>query len=638
MVITLKDGKTLNFDSPVSGEEVAESIGSALAKAALVMSLDGRVVDLKTKIETESIVEIITRDDPRGLDILRHDAAHVLAEAVVALFPETQVTLGPVIEDGFYYDFYRKEAFSDSDLADIEKKMVEIVERDEEIIREVWQRQRALDYYHKRGEKFKVELIEGFGTEEEISFYRQGEFIDLCRGPHLPSTGKLGKAFKLMKVAGAYWRGDSSRENLQRIYGTAWANQKQLKQYLHRLQEAQKRDHRKLGKELDLFHIEEHSPGMIFWHPKGTCLYETMVAYMRDKMRLKGYQEVRTPEIVERTLWEKSGHWEKFSDMMFTTHSEHHEFAVKPMNCPCHIAIFNQGLKSWRDLPLRFSEFGKCHRNELTGTMHGLMRVRAMVQDDGHIFCTEEQIASEVKAFCELVKETYEDFGFEEVLVKFATRPQKRVGSEKNWDRAEKALEKSANEAGLKTILNPGEGAFYGPKLEFVLKDSLSREWQCGTIQVDFNLPERLGACYVNANGQKEQPVMLHRAVLGSFERFIGILIEEYAGTFPLWLAPVQIVLATISVAHEAYARTLKKHFTAKGLRCEIDVRNEKIGYKIREHTYKRIPILAAIGDKEVKQGTLELRRIGSRQTKTLSLEQTLQAMQREIENKGKKA
>ncbi|WP_022947678.1 threonine--tRNA ligase [Methylohalobius crimeensis] len=597
--ITLPDGKQLAFDHPVTVKEVAEAIGPGLAKAAVAGKVDGRLVDLSFAIERDAGVEIITPREEEGLEVVRHSSAHLLAQAVKELYPEAQVTIGPVVEDGFYYDFAFQRPFTPEDLEKIERKMQALAKQAMPVERREMPREEAIDFFREQGEKYKAEIIEAIPEGEEISLYRQGDFIDLCRGPHVPDTGKL-KAFKLTKVAGAYWRGDSRNEMLQRIYGTAWADKKQLKDYLHRLEEAEKRDHRRLAKQLDLFHLQEEAPGMVFWHDKGWRIYQIVEQSIREKLRQHGYQEVKTPIVVDRSLWERSGHWDKFGDMIFTTHSENRDYAVKPMNCPCHVQIFNQGLKSYRDLPLRMAEFGSCHRNEPSGTLHGLMRVRGFVQDDAHIFCTEAQIQSEVSAFIDLLFETYRDFGFDEVLVKLSTRPENRVGSDGIWDKAEHALEEALNRKELDWELQPGEGAFYGPKIEFALKDCLGRVWQLGTIQVDFSMPGRLGASYVAEDGTKQTPVMLHRAILGSLERFIGILIEHYGGLFPLWLAPVQAVILNITDHQENYAREVENYLAAQGLRVETDLRNEKIGYKIREHSMRRVPYLLIVGDQEM--------------------------------------
>ena len=608
-VITLPDGSQRSFDHPVSVIDVAADIGPGLAKAALAGRVDGRLVDTSYTIDGNARLAILTNRDEEALELLRHDAAHVMAQAVQELYPGTQVTIGPAIEDGFYYDFARDEPFTPEDLEQIEARMHEIVKRDLPIVREVWERERAIRVFGEIGETYKVEIIEAIIPEgEEGSVYRQGEWFDVCRGPHLPSTGKLGKGFKLTKVAGAYWRGDSNNEMLQRIYGTAWRDAKELKAYLHRLEEAEKRDHRKIGKALDLFHTQDEAPGMAFWHDKGWRVYLIIQEYIRDKLRAHGYQEVHTPQVIDRTLWEKSGHWEKFRDDIFVTETEDRVYAIKPMNCPAHIQIYNHGLKSYRDLPLRLAEFGSCHRNEPSGTLHGLMRVRHFVQDDAHIFCTEAQILSEVSAFIDLLFEVYRDFGFDEVLVKLSTRPEKRVGSDEVWDKSEKSLEEALKASGLDFQLQPGEGAFYGPKIEFSLKDCLGRVWQLGTIQLDFSMPERLGAHYVAEDNTKKVPVMLHRAILGSLERFIGILIEHYAGALPSWLAPLQAVVLSITDRQAEYARMVTKSLLDKGFRVESDLRNEKIGFKIREHTLQRIPYLLVVGDREMDSGSVAVR------------------------------
>jgi len=607
--ITLKDGSHKQFDRPVSVREVAEAIGPGLAKAALAGRVDGTLVDTSHVIEGDASLAIVTARDEDALALLRHDAAHVMAQAVQELYPGTQVTIGPAIEDGFYYDFARDQPFTPDDLARIEERMREIVARDLPIRREVWDRDEAIATFAGIGEQYKVEIIRDIIPEgEEVSVYRQGDWFDVCRGPHLPSTGKLGTAFKLMKLAGAYWRGDAKNAMLQRIYGTAWRDKKELDAYLHRLEEAEKRDHRKLGKALDLFHTQDEAPGMVFWHDRGWTVYLILQQYIRDKLRARGYQEVHTPQVIDRSLWEKSGHWEKFRDDMFVTEAEDRIFAIKPMNCPAHIQIYNHGLKSYRDLPLRMAEFGSCHRNEPSGTLHGLMRVRNFVQDDAHIFCTEGQILSEVSDFIDLLFEVYRDFGFDEVLVKFSTRPEKRVGSDEVWDRAERSLADALQRKGLAFELQPGEGAFYGPKIEFSLRDCLQRVWQLGTIQLDFSMPERLGAHYIAEDNSKQVPVMLHRAILGSLERFIGILLEHYAGALPLWLAPVQAMVLTITDNQADYARQVTNALREKGFRVESDLRNEKIGYKIREHAMQKVPYLLVVGDREVEQGTLAVR------------------------------
>ncbi len=606
-VVTLPDGSTRQFDSAVSIHDVAADIGPGLAKAALAGKVDDQLVDTSFIIENDVQLAIITDRDEEGLEVIRHSTAHLLAQAVKSLFPRVQVTIGPVIDDGFFYDFSYEESFTPEDLAAIEKKMTELVRENHSISRSVKSRDEAVQFFRDMGEEYKAEIIESIPADEDLSLYQQGDFIDLCRGPHVPSTGKL-KSFKLMKLAGAYWRGDSNNEMLQRIYGTAWSNKKDLKAYLHRLEEAQKRDHRKLGKQQDLFHMQEEAPGMVFWHEKGWIIYQQIEQYVRKKLLENDYQEVRTPQIVDRSLWEKSGHWDKFSDMMFTTRSENREYAVKPMNCPCHIQIFNTGLKSYRDLPLRMAEFGSCHRNEPSGTLHGLMRVRNFVQDDAHIFCTEEQIQSEISIFIDLLFEVYKDFGFTEVLVKLSTRPEQRVGSDEVWDKAEAALEASLNSKKLDWDLQPGEGAFYGPKIEFSLKDCIGRVWQCGTAQVDFSMPERLDAGYIDEHGDKQVPVMIHRAILGSLERFIGILIEEHAGKLPVWLSPVQAVVTGITDKQADYVENVVQQLKKSGLRASSDLRNEKIGFKIREHTLARVPYILVAGDREIESNTIAVR------------------------------
>lgn len=606
-LITLPDGKQLSFDKPISVQEIALSIGAGLAKAALAGRVDNKLVDTSYIVEHDALVSIITERDSAGLEVIRHSCAHLLAQAVQTLFPKAQVTIGPVIEDGFYYDFSYPPSFSLEDLQAIEQKMHELASLDLQVSRFVLPRNEAIELFKKKAEHYKVDIIESIPGDEPLSFYQQGDFVDLCRGPHVPSTGKI-KVFKLMKVAGAYWRGDSNNEMLQRIYGTAWANQKDLEAYLYRLEEAEKRDHRKLAKKFDLFHLQEEAPGMIFWHPKGWSIYQAVEQYIRKTIDKMGYQEVRTPQIVDRSLWERSGHWEKFHEQMFTLKADEQDYAIKPMNCPCHVQIFNQGIKSYRDLPLRLAEFGSCHRNEPSGALHGVMRVRNFVQDDAHIFCTEAQIQEEVAAFNALLKTVYADFGFTEIIVKLSTRPDKRVGSDAVWDKAEKALELALQQFGLPWELCPGEGAFYGPKIEYALKDSLGRVWQCGTMQVDFSMPERLGASYVAEDGSRQVPVMLHRAILGSLERFIGILIEETAGSLPAWLAPIQAVVMNISEAQAEYCCRVLKHCQAAGIRVQKDLRNEKIGFKIREHTLQRVPYLLVVGDREVAENTLSVR------------------------------
>jgi threonyl-tRNA synthetase len=627
--ITLPDGSTRSFDGPVSGLEVAADIGPGLAKAALVVTVDGELWDLSRPIEKDSAVSIVTAKDDAGLEVLRHDTAHLMAEAVKELYPDTQVTIGPAIEDGFYYDFARAQPFTPEDLGVIEARMQEIIKRDEKIEREVWQRDEAIKFFKQAGEKYKAEIIASIPENQDVTLYRQGDFIDLCRGPHLPATGRIG-AFKLTKIAGAYWRGDSNNEMLQRIYGTAWATEKQLKAYLFRIEEAEKRDHRRLGREMDLFHLQQEAIGMVFWHANGWQLYRTLQNYMRTRLDDAGYVEVKTPELVDRTLWEASGHWEKFREHMFTTQAEDRILALKPMNCPGHVQIFRQGIKSYRDLPLRMAEFGACHRNEPSGALHGLMRVRGFVQDDAHIFCSEDQITPETKNFCDLLMSIYKDFGFEEVRVNFADRPPVRAGADEVWDRAEGALMEAVKSAGLEVHLNPGEGAFYGPKLEFVLRDAIGRDWQCGTLQVDFVLPERLDASYVGEDGERHRPVMLHRAILGSIERFLGILIEHHAGRFPLWLAPRQVVVATITEDSDGYANEVVTRLRAAGLRAETDLRNEKIGYKVREHSVAKLPVILAVGGREADGQTVAMRRLGSKKQEVLALDEALDRLQKE--------
>jgi threonyl-tRNA synthetase len=635
-VITLPDGSTREFDHAVTVLAVAEDIGPGLAKATLAGRVDGTLVDASYVIDDDAELAIITGKNEEALELLRHDAAHVMAQAVQELYPGTQVTIGPAIEDGFYYDFAREEAFTPDDLKKIEQRMHEIVKRDLPIVREVWDREQAKTTFGEIGEDYKVEIIEDIIPQgEEVSVYRQGDWFDVCRGPHLPSTGKLGKGFKLMKVAGAYWRGNSDNEMLQRIYGTAWSDKKQLNAYLHRLEEAEKRDHRKIGKQLDLFHTQEEAPGMVFWHDKGWTIYLTVENYIRSKIRNKGYQEINTPQMVDRSLWEKSGHWDKFGDMMFTTHSENRDYAVKPMNCPCHIQVFNQGLKSYRDLPLRLAEFGSCHRNEPSGTLHGLMRVRNFVQDDAHIFCTENQLQDEVSAFIDLVYDVYADFGFTEIMVALSTRPEKRVGDDSAWDKAEKALQVALDNKSLEWKLQPGEGAFYGPKIEFVLKDCIGRQWQCGTMQVDFSMPGRLDAHYIAEDGSKQVPVMLHRAILGSLERFIGILIEEHEGKFPLWLAPVQAVIMNITDNQADFAKNVQQSLAEQGFKVELDLRNEKIGFKIREHTLQRVPYMLVIGDRELETNTVAVRTRSGEDLGSMSVEDLAARFTNEIASRG---
>ena len=630
VAITLPDGNVREFDGPVSGADVSAAIGPGLAKAALAIRVNGELWDLSRPIIDDAKIEIVTRDHDDALEIIRHDAAHVMAEAVKELYTDTQVTIGPSIENGFYYDFARPTPFTPEDLEKIEERMREIVERDESVSREVWDRAEAIAFFKDQGEFYKAEIIEALPAEEEITLYRQGGFIDLCRGPHLPSTGKLGKAFKLMKLAGAYWRGDSRNAMLQRIYGTAWAEEAQLKKYLFQLEEAERRDHRRLGREMNLFHFQDVAVGSAFWHPKGWTLYRIIENYLRARLAKAGYVEVHTPQLIDRSLWEASGHWEKFREHMFTAEAEGKILALKPMNCPAHVQIFRQGIKSYRDLPLRMAEFGTCHRNEPSGALHGLMRARAFTQDDAHIFCTEDQITSETKDFCDLLISVYEDFGFTDVIVNFADRPDVRVGADDVWDRAEGALKEAVDASGLEYKLNPGEGAFYGPKIEFVLRDAIGRDWQLGTLQVDFVLPERLDASYVGEDGARHRPVMLHRAILGSMERFIGILIEQYAGRLPLWLAPVQVVVATITSDGDAFAAKVIETLEAAGLRAELDVSNEKIGYKVREHSLAKVPVLLAIGKREAKDGTVAVRRLGGKEQENLALEEAVARLRSE--------
>jgi len=623
--ITLPDGSVRRFDGPVTGTEIAQAIGPGLAKAALAMQVDGKIRDLATRLDHDASVRFITRKDPEALELIRHDAAHVLAEAVQELFPGTQVTIGPAIENGFYYDFARNEPFTPEDFPKIEAKMREIIARNAPFTCEVVDRESAIDLFKSKGESYKVELIRDLPEGERITIYRQGEWLDLCRGPHMRSTGDVGTAFKLMKVAGAYWRGDHRNAMLSRIYGTAWRDQKELDAYLHQLEEAERRDHRKIGKEMNLFHIQEEAPGSIFWHPKGWRLYRTLEDYMRRRLDAAGYQEVRTPQLVDRKLWEESGHWEKFREHMFITRVEDEAekdrvLALKPMNCPCHVQIFNQGVRSYRELPLRMAEFGSCHRYEPSGALHGLMRVRAFTQDDAHIFCTEDQIAEETVRFAALLSSIYRDLGFPEFRVKFSDRPAMRAGTDAVWDQAEGALKEACRIAGIEYTLNPGEGAFYGPKLEFVLRDAIGRDWQCGTLQVDFVLPERLDAEYVAEDGSRKRPVMLHRAILGSFERFIGILIEQHAGRFPLWLAPVQVVVATIVDEAADFAREAAAALQKAGLQVSLDLRNEKINRKVVDHIEQRVPVLAVVGRREAEERSLVLRRLPGREQETLPL------------------
>ena len=634
--ITLPDGSQRSFDNPISVHDVAADIGAGLAKAALAGRVNGELVDTSYVMANNAELAIITERDEEGVDIIRHSTAHLLAMATQDVLPGAQVTIGPTIEDGFYYDFAYERAFTPEDLEKIEKRMEEISAEDLSVERLVMARDDAAKAFAEMGEEYKVEIINDLPAGEEISIYKQGEWMDLCRGPHVPSTGKL-KAFKLTKVAGAYWRGDSNNAMLQRIYGTAWANKKQLKQYLNRIAEAEKRDHRKLGKKFDLFHMQEEAPGMVFWHPKGWSIYKTIERYMAEQQRLEGYQEIRTPQVVDMKLWEASGHADKFGDDMFTLDTEDRSYAVKPMNCPCHVQVFNQGLKSYRDLPLRLAEFGSCHRNEPSGSLHGIMRVRGFVQDDAHIFCTDDQIQPEVATFIDFLHSVYEDFGFTEVIYRLSTRPEKRVGSEEDWDRAEKALGDALDSKGLPWELLPGEGAFYGPKIEFSLKDCIGRVWQLGTIQVDFSMPGRLGAQYVDESGERKTPVMLHRAILGSFERFIGILIEHYEGAFPAWLSPVQAVICNITDKHSDYAEKVRKTLADSGFRVDCDLRNEKIGFKIREHTIQKTPYLLVVGDQEVENQSVSVRARGGEDLGSLPLSEFETLLAAKVAERGRR-
>jgi len=623
--IKLPDGKKIPFKKKIDGFEIAKKISKSLEKSALIIEVNGQLKDLSYQIENNSEVKIITAKDKEGLDAIRHDTTHIMAMAVQELFPGTKIAIGPAIKDGFYYDFSRKEAFTLQDLEKIEKKMKEIVEKDEPTKREVWERKKAKEHYKKIGENYKVELVDSIPLDQEVSVYYHGKWYDLCRGPHLTSTGKIGKYFKLTKVSGAYWRGDSKNEMLQRIYGTSWPSQKELDLYLKRLEEAEKRDHRKLGKEMDLFHFREESPGAVFWHYKGWTLFQKLVAYMREKQKRAGYKEINTPEILDKTLWEQSGHWEKFGENMFTSETpDDKTFAIKPMNCPGCIQVFNQGLKSYRDLPLKLSEFGKVHRYEPSGALHGLLRVRAFTQDDAHIFCTEDQITDECLSVTNLILEIYKDLGFSDVLLQFSDRPQKRVGDDKIWDKAEAALLKAIKQSKLKYEINKGEGAFYGPKIDFVLRDTIGRDWQCGTLQVDLNLPSRLGASYVASDGSKKVPVMLHRALFGSLERFIGILIEHYAGKLPLWLSPLQAVVLPIASDFDNYAKKIFEQCLKADINTEVDLKNQKINYKIREYSLSKVPLLLICGEKEVKSKSVTIRKLGSEKQETLPLDQAV--------------
>jgi len=634
-VITLPDASQRTFDAPVSVHDVAFDIGPGLAKAALAGKVDGELVDTSYVMAEDTQLSIVTGRDEEGLDVIRHSCAHLMAQAVQDVFPGAQVTIGPVIEDGFFYDFAYERAFTPEDLTVIEKRMKELVKQDQAVSRSIMSRADAVAFFKGLGEDYKVEIIDSIPGDEDLSFYKQGEFTDLCRGPHVPSTGHI-KSFKLMKVAGAYWRGDSNNEMLTRVYGTAWADKKDLKAYLHRLEEAEKRDHRKIGKKLDLFHTQEEAPGMVFWHPNGWTMYQVVERYMRDVQRANGYVEVKTPQVVDRSLWERSGHWDKFSDMMFTTSSESRDYAVKPMNCPCHIQIFNQGLRSYRDLPLRMAEFGSCHRNEPSGTLHGIMRVRSFTQDDGHIFCSENQMQDEVATFIDFLYDVYSDFGFEDIILKLSTRPEQRVGSDEVWDRAEAALAQALNAKGLPFDILPGEGAFYGPKIEFSLKDCLGRVWQCGTMQVDFSMPGRLDAQFVNEAGEREVPVMLHRATLGSFERFLGILIENFAGAMPPWLAPQQAAILNITDKQAPFCQEIEEKLTKMGFRVAADLRNEKVGFKIREHTIQKVPYLLVVGDKEVESNTVTVRTRSGEDLGNMSVEAYAELLQNAVAEKGR--
>lgn len=630
--IILPDNSKLDFAGQVTGEEVAAKIGAGLAKAALAIKVNGKLTDLSTPITTDATVDVITAKSPEGLDILRHTCSHVMAEAVKELYPETQVTIGPSVENGFYYDFARATPFTPADLEAIEKRMAEIVNRDEKIVREEKSREDALNFFKAKGEKYKVELIEDLPEAETISFYRQGDFIDLCRGPHLPSTGKLGKAFKLMKVAGAYWRGDSSREQLQRIYGTAWADKKALDAYLVQLEEAEKRDHRRLGKEMDLFHFEDVAPGDVFWHPHGWTLFQTLIDYERRRQNNAGYVEINTPQIMDRVLWETSGHWDWYRENMFTTTIEDRVYCVKPMNCPGGILVFKQGIKSYRDLPQYIAEFGRVHRYEASGAIHGLFRVRAFTQDDAHIFCTPEQLEEECQKVVRLMLDIYDAFGLKEVSIKLSTRPAERIGADELWDKTETALAQALTDMGYEYTLNPGDGAFYGPKLDFKVKDAIGREWQLGTLQVDMNLPERFDVSYIGEDGEKHRPIMLHRALFGSLERFTGIMIEHYAGKFPFWMAPLQVVVATITSDGDEYAKEVCAALKKAGIRAELDLRNEKINYKVREHSVKKVPVMLVIGKREAAERTVAIRRLGQDKQEVLALDEALAKLVKEAE------
>lgn len=632
---TLPDNSTREYDQPIMGLQIAEDIGKSLAKAAVAIRVDDELLDLTRLLEQDASIAIITRDSEDGLELLRHDAAHVMAEAVKELYPETQVTIGPAIENGFYYDFARETAFTPEDLEKVEKRMHEIVKRDETLVREVWTRDDAVAFFRGEGEEYKAKLIERIPADQAITLYRQGNFIDLCRGPHLPSTGRLGTGFKLLRVSGAYWQGDSKNDMLQRIYGTAWATDKQLRVYLHQLEEAEKRDHRKLGRQMDLFHFQEEAPGAIFWHPKGWTLFQRLIDYMRSRQRKAGYREVNTPSVMDRSLWEASGHWATFGEHMYTTETEDGRvYALKPMNCPGHVQIFKQGITSYRELPLRLSEFGTVHRYEPSGALHGMLRVRAFTQDDAHVFCMMEQITAESVAISQQIMSIYKDFGFEDIRIKFSDRPEKRVGDDAVWDESEAALLAALKETGMDYTHNPGEGAFYGPKLEFVLRDAIGRDWQCGTLQVDLNLPSRLGATYIGEDGQRHEPVMLHRAMFGSLERFTGILLEHYAGNLPLWLAPLQVMVTTITSEGDEYAAALVEELRDAGIEAESDLRNEKIAYKVREHSLAKIPVILAVGKREVDENTVALRRLGSKKQRVLTKSEAISEILQEIGEK----
>jgi len=629
--LTFPDGSVREYDDGITGQELALSISKSLSKKALAISLDGELQDLADPIEKNGQVAIITRDNEEALELIRHDTAHVMAEAVQSLWPETQVTIGPVIEDGFFYDFAREEPFSLDDLEKIEAKMHEIIKKNEPFTKEYWSREKAIEHFTAKGENFKVELVDAIPAGEDLKMYSQGEWMDLCRGPHMVSTGQIGTGFKLLKLAGAYWRGDSNNPMLQRIYGTAWSSDKELKAYLHRLEEAEKRDHRRLGREMDLFHFQEEAPGSVFWHDKGWRLFQTLIAYMRRRQEENDYKEVNSPDMMDKGLWEKSGHWEKFGEHMFTTQTpDERVYCCKPMNCPGHVQIFKNGLKSYRDLPYRVAEFGKVHRYEPSGALHGMMRVRHFTQDDAHVFCTEEQITDECVHLNEMILSIYKDFGFEDVIIKFSDRPEKRVGTDEVWDKSEAALKTAVEKAGMTYELNPGEGAFYGPKLEYVLRDAIGRDWQCGTVQVDLNLPGRLGAFFIGSDGDKAHPVMIHRAMFGSLERFCGILIEHYAGRFPLWLAPQQVTVCTIVSEAEPFAEKVMEKLKTAGITAALDIRNEKINYKVREHSHAKVPVLFVIGKREAEEDTVSIRRLGSKDQEVVNVDEAIEALVKE--------